>query len=261
MSFCVLVLHGPNLSLLARREIDPRLEERAEKLGLELTIVQANGEEGLLDALYQHREAIDAVVVNPGVLAPSAVALAEGLGLLKLPTFEVLLEKPKRPSCLRAVVTRSIHGEGVEGYLSALEALPGVSKKTSGTTPKSLGRSSAGRGALASQPPERTKTLGRAPVAQTPKGKSIGRSPVADSVPGRTVTRALVRARISERLKGKLSAEELASWARETWVGLQNGAATELEGHEVIENALLTLMAGTKASDAVLVAQMAKLDR
>jgi hypothetical protein len=69
-----------------------------------------------------------------------------------------------------------------------------------------------------------------------------------------------VREQITRRLKGELTAEGLAQWAREGWTGLQRGAHVEPGAKDTIENVLLTLMAGAKATDQILVAQMAKLD-
>ena len=82
---------------------------------------------------------------------------------------------------------------------------------------------------------------------------------VTPSVPSNQLTRVQVRERIKQRLKGTESAASLAQWARETWTGLQRSAPVEAGAKEVIENVLLTLMAGAKASDQILVAQMAKL--
>ena len=277
MAFCVLVLHGPNLSLLAAEEIDPRLEARASELGVELLVVQSNGEQGLLDALHAEADKADAILVNPGALAPMAFALAEGLQMLNLPVVEVLLKTlvPERgPSSLTGVVKQQVHGLGVDGYVRGLELLVPEGKpameqeeeeqdEVEAPKGKSIGRKQAapvgksiGRKATAS-----------APEAPAVKGKTIGRgaapekkAPVA-SVPTTTLTRSQVSERIKRRLKGQETAEVLAQWARDTWTGLQRGAGCEAGAKDTIESVLLTLMAGAKANDAMLVAQMAKLDR
>jgi 3-dehydroquinate dehydratase-2 len=256
MAFSLLVLHGPNLAKRAREELDPQLEARAAALGVELTIVQANGEEGLLDALHEHAEAVDAVLVNPGVLAPHAFALAEGLGSIGLPSLEVLLDVPRAPSVLTAVV--KAQRVGADAYREALEQLAALAPENKEKRPKKALPSSA--------PVPRGKSIGRkAPAAAPPpeasKGKSIGRAHGAekkDTSAG--LTRAEVRGRIKQRLQQESSAEELAQWARERWTSLQGGAACEAGAKDLLENVLLTLMAGAKVSDAMLVAQMAKLD-
>ncbi|MDP2270350.1 MAG: type II 3-dehydroquinate dehydratase [Archangium sp.] len=270
MSFSVLVLHGPNLSLLAGEQIDPLLAKRAAELGVELISVQSNGEPGLLDALHEHAEDLDAVLVNPGALSPSAFALAEGLQMTGLPVVEVLLKASpveRGPSSLTGVAKHHVHGLGIDGYVKGLELLvpegrqrvtapledsdeeePNVSEVRG--RGKSIGRKKP-TVALATAAPTRGKTIGRAPAG----GRAI-----TPSVPGNQLTRVQVRERIKQRLKGTETAAGLAQWARETWTYLQRGAPVEAGAKELIENVLLTLMAGAKASDQILVAQMAKLD-
>jgi len=253
MKISVLVLHGPNLAVKARDEINPALQEKADELEITLTFVQKNGEEGLLDALHAHADEVDAVLVNLGVLAPRAEALAEGLTLLGLPTIEI----GTRQSSLTNV-------EKADDFVKGLERLatlvPAGSAK--GTRKQSAVPSSA--------PVPRGKTIGRkvhapesAPEAPS-RGKTIGRArpeEKIDSPPASgSLTRAMVRERIQQRLQQKESAEALAHWARESWTSLQRGAPSEPGAKDVIENVLLTLMAGAKVSDAILVAQMAKLD-
>lgn len=281
MAFSVLVLHGPNLSLLAEEQIDPRLEARASELGVELVIAQANGEEGLLDLLHEHRDAVDAVLVNPGVLAPFAFALAEGLALVKLPSVEVLLEPPRAPSALVGAVKQQVHDQKHDGYLRGLEALVPAGhvaddeeeeEEDAGPLPrgKSIGR---GKAPVTDEAARPGKSIGRRPAAATPpqgpaaasRGKTIGRGERGDAAPTPperhgVLTRAQVQERISQRLKGATTAEGLAQWARDAWTGLQRGAPVESGAKDTIENVLLTLMAGAKATDAILVAQMAKLD-
>lgn len=280
MSFSVLVLHGPNLSLLAGEEIDPLLHRRASALGVDLITVQSNGEQGLLDALHEEADRLDGVVVNPAALAPIAFALAEGLQQLGLPVIEVLL-KPLTPergvSSLMGVAKHQLHTLGVEGYVRALELLVPEGKLKNPVTEPEEDEDSE---------PEEVKvrpgkSIGRkrqvaapAPVAAK-HGKTIGRGKPPETaektvktVQGKQgkkgsaamLTRAQVRERIKKRLKNQETADALAKWARETWTGLQRGAACEAGAKDTIENVLLTLMAGAKATDHVLISQMAKLE-
>lgn len=137
MALTILVLHGPNLHWLGCDDVDERLESRAEELGVDLSIAQSNGEGALIDELHELEDQYDAVIVNPGALAPSAWALAEALQLVAVPAIEVLL-KPlpveRGPSALAGVVTQQIHGKGHDGYLLALEALAGVRAAPRGPT-------------------------------------------------------------------------------------------------------------------------------
>ena len=115
---------------------------------------------------------------------------------------------------------------------------------------KSIGRRAAAPAAVVA--PTRGKTIGRGPATE--------KKAIASKVPTTLLTRVQVRDRVKRRLKNEETAEGLAQWARETWTGIQRGAPCEAGAKETIENVLLTLMAGAKASDQVLVAQMAKLD-
>ena len=268
MKFSVLVLHGPNLSLLAGEEIDPLLHRRASALGVEVITVQSNGEQGLLDALHAEAESVDGVVVNPGAIAPLSFALAEGLQQAGLPVVEVLL-KPLPPerglSSLTGVAKHQLHTLGIEGYVRALELLvpegrqnPVVEleeedeEEVKAPQGKSIGRK---RPAAAVSPAvaKQGKTIGRGKV---PEKKSLEKR----SPSGAMLTRAQVRERIKKRLENEETADSLAKWARETWTGIQRGAPCEAGAKDTIENVLLTLMAGAKATDHLLISQMAKLD-
>jgi hypothetical protein len=187
------------------------------------------------------------------------------------------LDPARGPSSLTGVVKKQLHGLGVDGYVRALEflvpagAAPAAVDEEEEEVEAPVLRKSLGRGAKPAPAAVARggKSIGRKPAAAgaapspAARGKTIGRGAPKEAAPAKSVgglTRAQVRERIAQRLKGKTSAEALASWARETWTGLQKGAAVEAGAKDTIENVLLTLMAGAKASDAMLVAQMAKLE-
>lgn len=309
MSFTVLVLHGPNLHWLGQDEIDERLEARAEVLGVDLEIAQSNGEGALIDELHEQEGTYEAVIVNPGALAPTAWALAEALKLVKVPAVEVLLEKlpaERGSSALAGVVTQQLHGKGHDGYLLALDAVVGVVGPKRGLTPspeameeaaaeeeeeedeegpvRHVSRAGKSIGKKQAAPPPAVekrgnKSIGRrerpsvAPPAASAKsigkgakdtesaaGKSLGRKVGALAVKAPAgLTRAKVREQIAARLARKLAPEALAAWARGEWSSLQAGGACEDGARDVLDGVLLTLMAGAKASEDVLLAQMAKL--
>lgn len=135
----VLVLNGPNLNLLGRREPDiygdQSLEEivsnllaRSESLGLELEARQSNSEGELIDWVHDAQNAFDAVIINPGGLGHTSVALRDALAYLTLPVFEVHIsnifarEEFRRHSLISEVATGVVTGFGTHGYLVALEA-------------------------------------------------------------------------------------------------------------------------------------------
>ncbi len=289
----VLVLHGPNLDLLGRRPgddpslnlpaLDRRIAERARRLGLSVRALQSNHEGALLDALRNPGGWADAVVLSPGKLALTSQVLHEAVAQCGLRVVEVHLEDAsgkasvRRHSLLQDVCVARVVGEGPDGYLRALERL-----LASGTQPplapseekkkQSLGR--AVRTARpAAAPPPAGKPL--APAAK-PLGKTLGRRlptpaaarpgaqlPVA-ARGGHGLSRAQVRARLVERLSGRLSPAGLSTWARTEWLELQRGAPAESGQRELLEETLQQLLLGlekpSRLTDEQLVELMAALD-
>ncbi len=137
----VLVIHGPNLNTLGRREpeiygtttlaeIDERLRHRGQELGCVVSTFQSNHEGALIDHLQQHADAADGIVVNPGALSHYSYALYDALRATGKPVVEVHLTDPQaRPETWRhhsvtaAAARKVIAGEGPAGYERALEFL------------------------------------------------------------------------------------------------------------------------------------------
>lgn len=259
----ILVLHGPNLNLLtgarSLEAIDAALSARAVALGVELKTVQSNWEGALLDVLAAERNWFEAIIVNPAALAPSAVALAEAIGLLQRPAIEVQLDQAKKgKSALKGVVEKQIAGKGPEGYLEALVALApktssgkslGDRARISGTK-KTIGREPSGKPASA--------PLAKPALPVTPT-KSVGRRALPRASGG--LSRAMVRQQIADRLAGTLSSAELIAWARLEWQKLQSGAPIEIGQRDTLEDVLqqLLLSATMKASDEQLIELMTQL--
>jgi len=139
----VLVLHGPNLNLLGTREpqiygsltlaeIDRRLVQAGEALGLEVRTFQSNSEGGLIDALQQARDWAKGVVFNPGGYTHTSVALRDAVAAIGIPVVEVHLsnvqarEEFRRVSLIAPVCQGSITGFGWRSYDLGLQALRGI---------------------------------------------------------------------------------------------------------------------------------------
>ena len=136
----ILILHGPNLNLLGRREpehygtlslpeIDQRLIVMGREMGLDVHTYQANGEGQLIDALQQAAGWAAGVVFNPGGYTHTSVALCDAVAAIRLPVVEVHLsnvqarEDFRRHSLIAPVCAGSISGFGWRSYLLGMQAL------------------------------------------------------------------------------------------------------------------------------------------
>jgi 3-dehydroquinate dehydratase II len=135
----ILVLHGPNLNLLGRREleiygavtleeINSRLNNVAAEHHVELEIIQSNHEGVLVDAVQNALGHFDALVINPGAYTHTSVALRDAIAAVDLPTIEVHLsnlsrrEGYRQHSYITPVAIGQIMGFGADSYILGLQA-------------------------------------------------------------------------------------------------------------------------------------------
>jgi 3-dehydroquinate dehydratase-2 len=136
----ILVLHGPNLNLLGKREpdiyghenlaeIDARLKEKGDKLGIDVETFQSNHEGALVDKIQQAAGTVQGVVINPAAYTHTSVAIRDALLVLGIPIIEIHLsninkrEPFRHTSMIADIVAARIAGFGSYGYLLALEGL------------------------------------------------------------------------------------------------------------------------------------------
>ncbi len=136
----ILVLHGPNLNLLGKREpavygsmslidIDNAIREAAKGVGVEVHIQQSNQEGALIDALHDARQYADGVIFNPGAFTHYSYALRDAVVSSGLPVVEVHLsnvhgrERFRRRSVIAPVCIGQIAGFGWRSYILGLQGL------------------------------------------------------------------------------------------------------------------------------------------
>jgi 3-dehydroquinate dehydratase-2 len=145
-SLSILVLHGPNLNLLGRREpgiygaqtleeIDNNLIRLGEELGIEVLTRQSNHEGELLNAL--HSTPADAIVLNAGAWTHYSYALRDAIAAIKIPVIEVHLsntaaraEEWRHKSVITEVCKGIIAGFGPLSYELGLRAAIAAASKS-----------------------------------------------------------------------------------------------------------------------------------
>ena len=136
----ILLIHGPNLNLLGKREVrhygvltltalEKLVKREAKKINLLVAAFQSNHEGDLIDFLQKHGARAAGVIINPGALTHYSYALHDALLDINLPTIEVHLSKVnKREAWRKKSVTapacvKVIKGKKERGYLEALNFL------------------------------------------------------------------------------------------------------------------------------------------
>ena len=136
----ILVLHGPNLNLLGKREpevygsdtledINRVLVEQADYLNATIDCFQSNYEGGLIDKIHAAVGNRDGILINPGGYTHTSVALRDALSGVNIPTVEVHLsniyrrEEFRHHSYIAPIAVGQISGFGADSYRLGLEAL------------------------------------------------------------------------------------------------------------------------------------------
>ena len=136
----ILIIHGPNLNLLGKREpdqygvltldqINKMILERAQKETVEVKIFQANSEGEIISEIHRAIGVFDGLVINPAAYTHTSIALRDALLAVELPTVEVHLsniyqrEEFRKQSMISDVAIGVISGFREQSYLLGLKGL------------------------------------------------------------------------------------------------------------------------------------------
>lgn len=135
----ILILNGPNLNMLGKREpeiygketlddIKQKCEIRAKELGATLEFKQSNSEGELVDIIQQAKDKIDVLIINAGAYTHTSVAIRDAILSASLTSIELHLsnifarEEFRHHSFISDISKGIISGFGSYGYLMALDA-------------------------------------------------------------------------------------------------------------------------------------------
>ncbi len=136
----VLIIHGPNLNMLGKRETDiygkstldeinADLIKTGENAGLSVEAFQSNHEGAIVEKIQQAVDGYSGLIINPAAFTHTSIAIRDALLLLDMPTIELHIsniykrEPFRHTSMISDVATAIIAGFGASGYTMALEAI------------------------------------------------------------------------------------------------------------------------------------------
>ncbi len=135
-----LLLHGPNLNMVGKREpalygkttyedMNRVIKERAVGLNIDLAIFQSNHEGAIIDAIQSAYGQCHAIIINPGGYTHTSVAIRDALLAVGLPVVEVHMsnvykrEEFRYKSYISDIAVGAITGFGIFSYLLALDVV------------------------------------------------------------------------------------------------------------------------------------------
>ena len=134
----ILILNGPNLNMLGKREVDvyglssaealeAQVKSYAQNLGIDVDFFQSNFEGEVITAIHQAPEQCAGLIINPGAWTHYNLAIRDALACIDIPKIEVHLsnihnrEPFRAESVTASVCTGQVSGLGIQSYMVALQ--------------------------------------------------------------------------------------------------------------------------------------------
>ena len=137
----VLIINGPNLNLLGKRDTQIYGDESLEEVNAyiksccekdELVFFQSNHEGEIIDKIHEAMNHYSGIIINPGAYAHYSYAIRDAIEAVRIPVIEVHLsdiakrEKFRQISVTSPVCSATISGKGKDGYVMAIEKLRSI---------------------------------------------------------------------------------------------------------------------------------------
>lgn len=136
----ILVVNGPNLNMLGKREpniygsetytaLCEMINKYAEENGIDIEIYQSNHEGALVDKIQEAYGRVDGIVINPAAYTHTSVAILDALKAVSIPFVEVHISRVeeredfRQISFIRPYALKTVTGLGFRGYIEGIKAL------------------------------------------------------------------------------------------------------------------------------------------
>ena len=136
----LLIINGPNINLLGLREPDiygsqnysaliQLVKNTCEKNDIEYEIFQSNHEGAIVDKIQDAYGNCDGIVINPAAYTHTSIAILDALKAVSIPTVEIHISDVSKREDFRQIsyvslaATKTIMGQGIDGYRQAIEYL------------------------------------------------------------------------------------------------------------------------------------------
>ncbi len=136
----ILIIHGPNLNMLGKREpdvygkttlneINDQIQLQANEMKVQVQFFQSNSEGEIVNEIQKASESMDGIIINPAAYTHTSVAIRDAIASIKAPCIEVHLsniharEDFRKTSLTAPVCKGQISGFGANSYLLGLNAI------------------------------------------------------------------------------------------------------------------------------------------